>query len=90
MNARLLGDISGNNLLMLNRYCCVLKTSPIVTNFENRIISTTSNRAGRNFGGVARRTGWAGDVASDAARLNWTNWKNEEADQADSLPGSVD
>ena len=41
-------------------------------------------------GGVARQPGWAGDVASDAARLNWTNWKNEEADQADSLPGSVD
>ena len=28
------------------------------------------------------KAGWlGGDVASNAARLNWTNWKNEEADQ---------
>ena len=69
---------------------CAEETLLIVANRKNTIISTTSNRAGRNFGGVARRAGWAGDVASDAARLNWTNWKNEEAEQPDLVAGSAD
>ena len=87
MNARL-GDISGNNLLIHCGYCF---TYVAKTNKEKWSKSTAnSNRGGRNCFGVARQAGWAGDVASDAARLNWTNWKNEEADQADSLPGSVD
>ena len=87
MNARL-GDISGNDLFMHSGYSF---THAANENNEKRNRSTAnSNRGGRSCWGVARQPGWAGDVASDAARLNWTNWKNEEADQADSLPGSVD
>ena len=88
MNARL-GDISGNYLLMHSGYCFTYIVA--ITNNEKWSRSTANrNRGGQNCFGVARQAGWAGDVASDAARLNWTNWKNEEADQADSLPGSVD